>query len=109
LVTKATLEERLTFSPPGRAAVSDAEVVITAVGTHDGNGGWQTDTMDTCLAEVVPHLRADAVLVVRSTLPPEYVRALEEKVAQMRADAGRPMIRVMLSPEFTREGQAIKD
>lgn len=109
LVTSAAEAERLSFTDPSSRAMARADVVITAVGTHDGNGGWQTAAMDACLNQVVPHLRDDAVLVVRSTLPPEYVQSLRAMVASLRDDVGRPMIPVLLNPEFTREGRAIAD
>ncbi len=109
LVATAVPEGRLAFTASTEEAVIGADIVVTAVGTHDGNGGWQTATMDTCLIQVVPHLRDDAVLVVRSTLPPEYVRSLGSHVARLRAEVGKPMIPVLLNPEFTREGQAIAD
>lgn len=109
LAASAAQAGRLRYTDASSVAMADADVVITAVGTHDGNGGWQTAAMDTCLNQVVPHLRDDAVLVVRSTLPPDYVRSLEAIVGSLRADVGRPMIPVMLNPEFTREGRAIAD
>ena len=42
----------------------------TAVGTHDGNGGWQTDTVRGALADIVPAMGDTSTLVIRSTLPP---------------------------------------
>jgi len=109
LVTSTAKVDRLHFTDASSEAMAGADVVFTAVGTHDGNGGWQTAAMDTCLNQVVPHLRDDAVLVVRSTLPPEYVRSLGAMVASLRNDLGRPMIPVLLNPEFTREGRAVAD
>ena len=91
------------------ASLADADIVIVAVGTHDGNGGWQTATVQTCLTRVVPLLRDDATLVVRSTLPPEYIRQLAGIVDGLRAEVGRPSVSVLLNPEFTREGRAIHD
>jgi UDPglucose 6-dehydrogenase len=99
----------LRFAKPSPDVLADAEVVITAFGTHDGNGGWQTRTMNTCLMQVVPHLRDDAVLVVRSTLPPEYVGDLAAVVEDLRNEVRRPMIPVLLNPEFTREARAVRD
>ena len=90
-------------------SISDSDLIIIAVGTHDGNGGWQTATVHTCLARVVPLMRDDATLLIRSTLPPEYVRNLSNEVAQFRAEVGRDGISVVLNPEFTREGRAIRD
>jgi len=89
-------------------AVNRAEVVILAVGTHDGNGGWQTETMRRALADVVPNLRAGTPLVVRSTLPPEFINQLTDLVAELRG-LPKPDVPVLLNPEFTQEGRAIVD
>jgi UDPglucose 6-dehydrogenase len=40
-VTKGTLQ----FTDDLKGASATADLVIVAVGTHDGNGGWQTDTV----------------------------------------------------------------
>jgi UDPglucose 6-dehydrogenase len=89
--------------------IDSVQVVIVAVGTHDGNGGWQTDTIRSCLEELVPRMADDAVLVIRSTLPPEFLPGLGPLVAQLRSAAGRTPIPVLINPEFTREGQAVRD
>lgn len=89
--------------------VGTAQIVIIAVGTHDGNGGWQTETIRRCLGDVVPRLANDAVLVIRSTLPPEFLPSLTGFVDGVRAAADRPPVPVLINPEFTREGSAIQD
>jgi UDPglucose 6-dehydrogenase len=89
--------------------IDSVQVVIVAVGTHDGNGGWQTDTIRSCLEEVVPRMADDAVLVIRSTLPPEFLPGLGPLVGQLRSAVGRQSIPVLINPEFTREGQAVSD
>ena len=60
-------------------------MVIVAVGTHDGNGGWQTDTVRGALADIVPAMADGATLVVRSTLPPDFIRQLPPICRQPRA------------------------
>lgn len=99
---------RLTFTADP-AAISHAEVVFVAVGTHDGNGGWQTRTIQSCLNDIVPRLADDAVLVVRSTLPPWFLAHLPIIVGRMRQEAGRGEVPVLLNPEFTKEGTAVQD
>ena len=90
------------------AAVASADAVIVAVGTHDGNGGWQTETMRKALTSLVPHLRAGTPLIVRSTLPPEFVVQLDRVVAQLRG-LPEPDFPILLNPEFTQEGRAVAD
>jgi UDPglucose 6-dehydrogenase len=102
---------RLRFRSNGDAdeALAESQVCFVAVGTHDGNGGWQTDTVDRCLQDIVPRVGNDTALVLRSTLPPEYVARVAESVASLRARAGNSLIPVLVNPEFTREGRAVQD
>lgn len=107
LVQENVATGRLSVADNIRDAIAGADMVIVAVGTHDGNGGWQTTTMLTCMSEVVPLIGIDTTLVIRSTLPPEFVGRLGETVTAMRGKL--PPISVILNPEFTREGSALQD
>ena len=99
---------RLQLANQAAEAVRHADIVILAVGTHDGNGGWQTKTMLGCLEAVVPHLGEGTVIVIRSTLPPDFVGQLGEIVDELRPpEMGH--VSVLLNPEFTREGRALED
>jgi UDPglucose 6-dehydrogenase len=99
----------LRFSGHPSEALTSAHVVMLAVGTTDAEGNWQTGTLLRCLTEAVPLLADDAVLVVRSTIPPDFVRQLGAIVDEIRDQAGRPRVPVILNPEFTRESQAVAD
>jgi UDPglucose 6-dehydrogenase len=109
LVARNLDEGRLQFTSSPVEAARKGEVVIVAVGTHDGNGGWQTVTVQSCLAEIAPVMADDATLVIRSTMPPAFISHLKAAVRAVRAEAGLAPIPVMLNPEFTREGRAIRD
>jgi UDPglucose 6-dehydrogenase len=109
LVAGGVVNGRLTFTADLQAAAADADLVVVAVGTHDGNGGWQTDTVRGCLADLVPAMAEGATLVVRSTLPPDFIRQLATLVNGFGAAAGRVPMPLMLNPEFTREGRAVRD
>lgn len=98
---------RLRFATGTEA--TDEDLAFVAVGTHDGAGGWQTRTILECLEGVVPTLRDDAALVVRSTLPPDFAGRLGPIVDELRREAGRPPVPLLINPEFTREGTAIHD
>jgi UDPglucose 6-dehydrogenase len=100
---------RLRFSASSASAVAAAQLVFVAVGTHDGDGGWQTATIRGALASIVPEMGDDSTLVVRSTLPPDFIRQLPWLVNAIRQEAGRRPIPVMTNPEFTREGTAVRD
>jgi UDPglucose 6-dehydrogenase len=108
MVERHVAHRRLEFAE-SIDVVRGAEVAIVAVGTHDGDGGWQTATLRSCLTQIVPLLADHAVLVIRSTLPPGFVRQLPLLVSSLRADVGLPPIAVLLNPEFTKEGTAIED
>jgi UDPglucose 6-dehydrogenase len=99
----------LRFSGKPAEALASAHVAMVAVGTTDAEGNWQTGTILRCLTEVVPLLADDAVLVVRSTIPPDFVRQLGSIVDEIRDQGGRPRVPVILNPEFTRESQAVAD
>ena len=111
LVAREAESGRLTYGGPEAipATVAASSAVVIAVGTHDGNGGWQTETLLSCLAQVVPHMAEDAVLVVRSTMPPHLAGQLRGITSQLRREVGLEDIAVVVNPEFTREGTALND
>ena len=109
LVAAGVAAKRLRFSAPSASAIAAAQTVFVAVGTHDGNGGWQTATIRRALASIVPAMSDDATLAIRSTLPPDFIRQLPWMVNAMRQEAGKRAIPVMTNPEFTREGSAVRD
>src|SRR3954452_11867817 len=91
------------------SAVASAEVVFIAVGTHDGDGGWQTTTLRSCLELVVPAVADGATVVIRSTLPPAFIDNVPAIVRGLRSAAGREHVPVLLNSEFTKEGTAVRD
>lgn len=93
---------------PDKASLG-AQAVVVAVGTHDGNDGWQTATMRAALGQILPHIPDDGVLVIRSTVPVDFVRELPELVRSLRVRHGRGPIPILTNPEFTREGTAVAD
>lgn len=111
IVDRHTASGRLQFESAERVSdlVSTSDVVLIAVGTHDGNGGWQTETAEAALESIVPFMADDATLVVRSTLPPEFVRTLGARVGAIRHAHGRSSVPVLLNPEFTQEARAVHD
>ena len=111
LVADVIAQRRLRFRSLEElpTAVRHADAVIVAVGTHDGNGGWQTVTMTRTLAGVVPLMSGRTPLVIRSTLPPAFIVSLPKMVNAFRVEEGLDPLPVLLNPEFTREGRAIED
>jgi UDPglucose 6-dehydrogenase len=109
LVADGLASGRLTIGDDPIAAVASSDLVIVAVGTHDGNGGWQTRTLTDCLARLVPHVADDGALVIRSTVPLQLLPELPGLVAAIRSEAGRPALPLLCNPEFTKEGTALDD
>ena len=100
---------RLRFSADGANAAADSSLVFVAVGTVNLDQQWETEMVSACLAEVVPHIPDEGALVIRSTCPPEFIARLPGYVDDLRRQAGREPIAVMLNPEFTKEGTAVQD
>jgi len=99
----------LRFTDDGAEAAASSKLTFVAVGTIDPSQRWDTQTIRAALAGIVPHIPDDGALVVRSTCPPEFVAQLPAFVDSLREQAGRHAIAVMLNPEFTKEGTAVRD
>lgn len=99
----------LTFTDDGPGAAATAKLTFVAVGTIDASQRWDTHTIRAALADIVPRIPDDGAVVVRSTCPPEFVAQLPAFVNTLREQAGRSPIAVMLNPEFTKEGTAVRD
>src|SRR6478735_5219825 len=62
--------ERLFFTTDLPAAVKTAEIVYLAVGTPQGqDGAANLSAMWSVVEAIAPHLRTDAVVVTKSTVP----------------------------------------
>ncbi len=96
---------RLDFSTDP-AALADADVAFLAVGTPAApDGAADLSFVQAATATAAEHLRSDALLVTRSTVPPGTGDDLE---AQLVA-AGRRDLAVVSAPEFLAEGTAVAD
>jgi UDPglucose 6-dehydrogenase len=93
LSLRATLDKQ--------AAYEDASFVVVATPTNydPGTNCFDTSTVDSVVSDAL-ELNADALVVIKSTIPVGHSKSLQEKYATER---------VIFSPEFLREGQALKD
>ena len=106
LVEQNVAADRLHFTTDLVSAVRTARLVFMAVGTPSNDDGsadltglWSaTDAM-------APHLPADAIVVVKSTVPVGTNAAL---TARLKERTGREFD-VASNPEFMKEGAAIDD
>jgi UDPglucose 6-dehydrogenase len=83
------------------AAYKDASFVVVAAPTNydPDTNCFDTSSVDSVVSDAIG-LNADALVVIKSTIPLGHAKSLQEKYATDR---------VIFSPEFLREGQALKD
>jgi len=94
---------RLSFVVGAPAAVVDAEFVFLCVQTPQGaDGAADMSFIETAAREIAPHLRSEAVVINKSTVPVGSTRVVEQAL-------GRADVSVVSNPEFLREGSAVHD
>jgi UDPglucose 6-dehydrogenase len=97
---------RLAFTTDLAGSVSQAEVVFLAVGTPQAQDGSADLTfLFRAVDQIGPHLRHDATLVTKSTVPVGTCSAIRNRLRQA---FGRE-VDVASNPEFLREGSAVED
>jgi UDPglucose 6-dehydrogenase len=84
-----------------QSAYEGASFVVVATPTnYDANTNrFDTSSVDTVVEDALK-LNLDALVVIKSTIPVGHTKSLQEKFESNR---------VIFSPEFLREGQALKD
>jgi len=97
---------RLSFTTDVASAVQPADVIYLAVGTPQGDdGSANLSALWSVVEGIAPHLRDDAVVVTKSTVP---VGTNARIYAQLQELTGRECD-VASNPEFLKEGAAIDD
>jgi len=91
----------LTATLDKQAAYEGASFIIVATPTnYDANTNrFDTSSVDTVVEDALT-LNLDALVVIKSTIPVGHTKSLQEKFETHR---------VIFSPEFLREGQALND
>jgi UDPglucose 6-dehydrogenase len=98
--------ERLSFTTDLAAAVSTAQIVFLAVGTpQSDDGAANLNYLWDAVAGMAPHLRSDAIVVTKSTVP---VGTCAKLFVRLKELTGRDCD-VAANPEFLKEGSAIED
>jgi UDPglucose 6-dehydrogenase len=106
LVIRNSAAGRLHFTTQLVAATRDAQLVYLAVGTPQSDDGSADLTALRAVVDgVAPHLRKDAIVVIKSTVP---VGTNAETYERLRKLTGRDCD-VAGNPEFLKEGAAIND
>ena len=97
----ADKELSLTATLDKQAAYKVASFVVVATPTNydPDTNRFDTSSVDSVVSDAL-ELNADALVVIKSTIPVGHTKSLQEK---------HNTDRVIFSPEFLREGQALRD
>jgi len=109
LVERHTAAGRPRFTTDPVEAAAFADLHFVCVGTPQRRDSMAADTshVEAAVAALVPHLRGDALLVGKSTVPvgtAAGLQALADRLAPAGVEVG-----VARNPEFLREGRAVED
>lgn len=106
LVERNSRAGRLAFTTDTASAVAAAEIVFLAVGTPPAaDGSADLTALWSVVDSIAPHLRPEAIVVTKSTVPVGTCAGIERRLRQR---TGRDC-RVASNPEFLKEGAAIDD
>ncbi len=106
LLQKTQKTGRLKFTTNYQKAISQADVILIAVGTPSAPSG-NADLKYVLAASVslAPYLKQDAIVVVKSTVPPGTLA----KVAEAIKTKTKRHFYLASLPEFLKEGTAVAD
>ncbi len=109
LVERHTASGRLAFTTDPREAAEFADLHFVCVGTPQRRDSMAADTshVTAAVSGLVPHLRRDALLVGKSTVPVGTAAALALHARSVAPDGVE--VAVAWNPEFLREGRAVED
>jgi UDPglucose 6-dehydrogenase len=106
LVLRNAADRRLTFTTDLGAAVANSQLVFLAVGTPPAaDGSVDLSALWSVVESMAPRLPAEAVVVLKSTVPVGTNAAVAARLRQL---TGRDCD-VANNPEFLKEGTAIED
>ncbi len=98
--------KNLTFTTSYEKAISKAQIVIIAVGTPSlPSGAVDLTYIKRACEDLTPHLKNDAIVVIKSTVPPGIFKEIRPIIAS------KTKVNFYLAalPEFLKEGTAVDD
>ena len=106
LISHNLAEGRIVFTTDSAEGIRKADVIFIAVGTPPGeDGSANLDYVREAARTIGDHLKPDAVVVMKSTVPVGTSEIVREEISG-RTDA---RFHVCSNPEFLKEGDAIGD
>lgn len=92
---------KLTAATDGENAYRNAEIIIISTPTnYDPKKNYFDTASIECVLEIIEKVNANAMVVIKSTVPIGYTAELKKQ---------HPQARLVFSPEFLREGKALYD
>ena len=105
LLSRGSERELISYHTSNIEAVVGAELVFLCLPTPAGDDGRaDLGLINAVVDELANEVADDAIVVIKSTVPPGTVAGLRKRLA----DLGSPA-RVVSHPEFLREGKALDD
>ena len=105
LLTEGQTAGRISFHTSNQDAVAGADLVFLCLPTPPGTDGRaDLQFIEGVVDDLALVVRPDTVLVIKSTVPPGTTVSLHKRLA----DLGSPA-RLVVHPEFLREGTAVED
>ncbi|HEX9817536.1 MAG TPA: UDP-glucose/GDP-mannose dehydrogenase family protein [Patescibacteria group bacterium] len=97
---------KLSFTTDYRSAISTAEIIFIAVGTPSAPDG-QADLRFVLASTqaLAPYLKKDAIVVIKSTVPPGTLEKIEALIGQHT----KVKFHTASVPEFLKEGSTVED
>ena len=97
---------RLRFTTSYADAIPNADIVMIAVGTPSAPDGTAdlASVMGAAIS-MAPHLKEDAIVIVKSTVPP----GTNQTVYDVLKQTAKKKFHIASAPEFLREGTAVED
>jgi UDPglucose 6-dehydrogenase len=108
VLTRHTGSGRLRFTTDVAEAAAFGEVHFLCVGTpqRDRDGAADLRQVQTAWSSLVPHLRGDHTVVLKSTVPVGTTQSLVGDLDELSTAA---RVQVVFNGEFLREGHAVQD
>ncbi|MEH7111261.1 UDP-glucose/GDP-mannose dehydrogenase family protein [Neobacillus niacini] len=106
LLTSNMAAGRLQFTTSQPEALVDAEIIIIAVGTPQGDDGAADLTyLVQAAKEITSYITQETIIVIKSTVP-VGTNAVVKKLIEDRTGT---TVKMVSNPEFLRQGSAIED